>query len=132
MAARERGRNERCQWRSCRPGRTGDGWQRRGRGGAVPPARAFWRPGGGPAEEGARSVRAAGGEAQIFAADLADPAAPGRLVDEVQAALGPVDVLAANAGFSRRAGYEEVDAALFDETLAVNLRAPFLLAQRTD
>jgi 3-oxoacyl-[acyl-carrier protein] reductase len=40
-------------------------------------------------------------------------------------------VLAANAGFSRRAGYEEVDAALFDETLAVNLRAPFLLAQRT-
>jgi len=90
-----------------------------------------FRSGRGPAEEVARSVRAAGGEAQIFAADLADPAAPGRLVDEVQAALGPVDVLAANAGFSRRAGYEEVDAALFDETLAVNLRAPFLLAQRT-
>lgn len=87
--------------------------------------------GRGPAEEVARSVRAAGGEAQIFAADLADPATPGRLVDEVQATLGPVDVLAANAGFSRRAGYEEVDAALFDETLAVNLRAPFLLAQRT-
>jgi 3-oxoacyl-[acyl-carrier protein] reductase len=90
-----------------------------------------FRSGRGPAEEVARSVRAAGGEAQIFATDLADPAAPGRLVDEVQAALGPVDVLAANAGFSRRAGYEEVDAALFDETLAVNLRAPFLLAQRT-
>jgi 3-oxoacyl-[acyl-carrier protein] reductase len=90
-----------------------------------------FRSGRGAAEEVARSVRAAGGEAQIFAADLADPATPGRLVDEVQAALGPVDVLVANAGFSRRAAYEEVDAALFDETMAVNLRAPFLLAQRT-
>ena len=90
-----------------------------------------FRSGRGAAEEVARSVRAAGGEAQIFTADLADRAAPGRLVDDVQAALGPVDVLVANAGFSRRAGYEEVDAALFDETLAVNLRAPFLLAQRT-
>jgi 3-oxoacyl-[acyl-carrier protein] reductase len=90
-----------------------------------------FRSGRGAAEEVARSVRAAGGEAQIFAADLADPAAPGRLVDQVQAALGPVDVLAANAGFSRRATYEEVDTALFDETLAVNLRAPFFLAQRT-
>lgn len=83
------------------------------------------------AEEVARSVREAGAQAQVFAADLADPAAPRRLVDEVQAALGPVDVLVANAGFSRRAAYEEVDAALFDQTLAVNLRAPFLLAQRT-
>ncbi len=90
-----------------------------------------FRSGRGAAEEVARSVRADGAEAQIFAADLADPAAPGRLVDDVQAALGPVDVLVANAGFSRRAAYEEVDAALFDETLAVNLRAPFLLAQRT-
>jgi 3-oxoacyl-[acyl-carrier protein] reductase len=90
-----------------------------------------FRSGRAAAEEVATSVRADGGEAQIFAADLAGPAAPGRLVDDVQAALGPVDVLVANAGFSRRAGYEEVDAALFDETLAVNLRAPFLLAQRT-
>jgi hypothetical protein len=37
-----------------------------------------FRSGRGAAEAVARSVRAAGGEAQIFAADLADPAAPGR------------------------------------------------------
>jgi 3-oxoacyl-[acyl-carrier protein] reductase len=66
----------------------------------------------------------------VFQADLRDPAAPERLVDEVEAALGPIDVLAANAGLSRPAGYEDVDAAAFDETLAVNLRAPFLLARR--
>jgi 3-oxoacyl-[acyl-carrier protein] reductase len=41
-----------------------------------------------------------------------------------------VDVLAANAGVAKPASYEDVDATAFDETLAVNLRAPFLLARR--
>ena len=39
-------------------------------------------------------------------------------------------MLAANAGLSRPGSYEEVDASAFDETLAVNLRAPYLLARR--
>src|SRR5262245_8244295 len=68
--------------------------------------------------------------APIFQADLRDPAAPDRLVDEVETQLGPIDVLAANAGLSTPASYEDVDAAAFDEVLAVNLRAPFLLARR--
>jgi 3-oxoacyl-[acyl-carrier protein] reductase len=51
-------------------------------------------------------------------------------VDEVEGELGPVDVLAANAGLGRRQSWEEVDAGDFDEMLAVNLRAPFLLARR--
>ena len=68
--------------------------------------------------------------APVFQADLRDPAAPEALVDAVEAALGPIDVLAANAGLSRPAAYEDVDGAAFDETLAVNLRAPFLLARR--
>jgi 3-oxoacyl-[acyl-carrier protein] reductase len=68
--------------------------------------------------------------APIFQADLRDPRAPEQLVDAVEAELGPIDVLAANAGLSRPAGYDDVDAAAFDETLAVNLRAPFLLARR--
>ena len=34
-----------------------------------------------------------------------------------------------DAGVGRVASYEEVDGALFDETLAVNLRAPYLLAR---
>jgi 3-oxoacyl-[acyl-carrier protein] reductase len=44
--------------------------------------------------------------------------------------LGPVDLLVANAGLSRPGSYEDVDAAAFDQTLAVNLRAPYLLARR--
>jgi 3-oxoacyl-[acyl-carrier protein] reductase len=82
------------------------------------------------AERVAAAIAAGGGRAGVFAADLRDPDAPERLVDAVEAELGPVDVLAANAGLSRPASYEEVDAAAFDETIAVNLRAPFLLARR--
>jgi 3-oxoacyl-[acyl-carrier protein] reductase len=70
-----------------------------------------------------------GGE-HVFQADMRDAEAPERLIGEVEAALGPVDVLVANHGLSRPASYDDVDAAAFDETLAVNLRAPFLLARR--
>ena len=72
----------------------------------------------------------AGGRAVALGADLRDPAAPDGLVDRVEAELGEVDALAANAGLGRPGSYEEIDAAAFDETLAVNLRAPYLLTRR--
>jgi 3-oxoacyl-[acyl-carrier protein] reductase len=74
-------------------------------------------------------IGSAGGVARAFGADLADPEAPARLIADVEGALGPVDILVANHGTATVAAYDEVDAALFDRTMAVNLRAPFLLAQ---
>jgi 3-oxoacyl-[acyl-carrier protein] reductase len=71
----------------------------------------------------------AGVRAVALGADLADSGAPARLVAATEEALGPIDILVANHGVARVASYEEVDAAAFDLTLAVNLRAPFLLAQ---
>ena len=68
--------------------------------------------------------------AAAFGADLGDPDAPERLVDEVEAALGPVEVLVANHGAGGVANVDEVDAAAFDAMVAVNLRAPYLLARR--
>ncbi len=65
-----------------------------------------------------------------LAADLSDPAACGPLVDAVDAALGPVDVLVANAGVSKQAPIEAVELAEWKRHLAINLTAPFLLAQR--
>jgi 3-oxoacyl-[acyl-carrier protein] reductase len=82
------------------------------------------------AEAVADAVRAAGRRAVTLAADLGDAAAPGALVDAVEASLGPVDVLVANHGLARRQALEEVTLADWDAHLAVNLRAPFLLAQR--
>jgi 3-oxoacyl-[acyl-carrier protein] reductase len=83
-----------------------------------------------PAQALAAEFEAAGGRAEAFGGDMADSAAPERLVDDVEASLGPVDILVANHGLGRPARYEDVDAEMFDETLAVNLRAPFLLARR--
>jgi 3-oxoacyl-[acyl-carrier protein] reductase len=82
------------------------------------------------AEKVVQGIVEGGGRAAAFGADLRDPDAPERLIDAVEGDLGPVDVLAANAGLSRPASYEDVDGAAFDETVAVNLRAPYLLARR--
>jgi 3-oxoacyl-[acyl-carrier protein] reductase len=81
------------------------------------------------AEQVASEIAAAGGTAQAFTADMEDPQAPAELVRHVENALGPVGVLVANHGHARQAAYDEVDAEAFDRTLAINLRAPFLLAK---
>jgi len=77
-----------------------------------------------------REIEDAGGRAASFPADLLVPRASELLVDAVESALGPVDVLVANHGHAHRASFDEVDAGAWDETLAINLRAPFLLARR--
>ncbi|MBV9847145.1 MAG: SDR family oxidoreductase [Kutzneria sp.] len=82
------------------------------------------------ADQVAGTIVTAGGRAVVIQADLRDPQASTRVVDDVEAAFGPVDLLVANAGLSRQMPYEEIDAAAFDETVAVNLRAPYLMARR--
>lgn len=87
---------------------------------------------GSNAEAASRLVSelaADGASALAFGADLEDRRAPRQLVGEVQDAFGALDLLVVNHGLARRAAYEELDAESFDRTLAVNLRAPFLLAQ---
>lgn len=82
-----------------------------------------------PAEALADELSGDGARARAFGADLEDREAPTRLASEVEHILGPVDILVANHGLARPARYEDVDAEAFDRTLAINLRAPFLLAQ---
>ena len=84
---------------------------------------------GRAAEALAAEITAAGGTAITVRADLRRAEAPGQLVRAAAEALGPVDVLVSNAGLSRVQPLEDITAAQFDEMLAVNLRAPFLLAQ---
>ncbi len=79
----------------------------------------------------AGQIVAAGGRAAAIGAGLADPAGPGELVSAAEHTLGPVDVLVSNAGLGGTKSLDEVTAADFDVMLAVNLRAPFLLAQQT-
>lgn len=83
------------------------------------------------AEQVAGEIRALGRRAIVAGADLADPSAAETLVDAVEARLGPVDILVANAGVNtpgRRV--EEISVPEWDRLHAVNLRAPFVLARR--
>lgn len=82
------------------------------------------------AHQVAETIASGGGRAATFQADLREAGAVPNLVDEVEGSLGRIEVLVANAGLSRAGTWETVDAEAFDETLAVNLRAPYLLARR--
>jgi 3-oxoacyl-[acyl-carrier protein] reductase len=83
------------------------------------------------ADELARELAGGGVRAMTVGADLADPEAAERLVADVETELGPIDVLVANAGTSRRRErIEDVTRDDWDNHIAVNLTAPFLLARR--
>ena len=72
-------------------------------------------------------IRGKGGEAVAIAADLADTDAVRRLAEKAVAAFGGIDVLVNNASVFPAERLEETDEALWDHTIAVNLRAPFFL-----
>jgi 3-oxoacyl-[acyl-carrier protein] reductase len=78
----------------------------------------------------AERIEAAGGRAVALQADLARADAAQGLIDATVRELGPVDILIANAGLGRAQSLDEISVEDFDEMVAVNLRAPFLLAQR--
>lgn len=81
------------------------------------------------AEETAATIRAAGGAASVLRADLRDPAAIEPLVAAAEAASGGLHALVNSAAVMERTPVGEVDAATWDALFALNLRAPFLLAQ---
>ncbi len=78
-----------------------------------------------PAEQVAREIEAAGGKAVVAQADVSDPAAVRRLFDSAETAFGGVDVVINNAGIMKLANIADTDDALFDQTIAVNLKGVF-------
>ncbi|MGN6868125.1 MAG: SDR family NAD(P)-dependent oxidoreductase [Solirubrobacteraceae bacterium] len=84
-----------------------------------------------PAQQLADELVTSGGHATAVGADLRRADAAAELLTEVEPQLGSIDVLVAAAGLGRQQSLEDIEIEDFDEMLAVNLRAPFLLAQRT-
>ncbi|MCL4186564.1 MAG: glucose 1-dehydrogenase [Rhodobacteraceae bacterium] len=81
-------------------------------------------------DEVAAAVTATGRRAVPLAADAADEAAAGPAVRAAAAALGgPVDILVNNAGIEEVRAAAEVEAALWDRILGVNLRGAFFMAR---
>lgn len=77
----------------------------------------------------AACAEAGSGAAEAFACDLADPAAPARAVAAAVARFGGLDTVFANAGLLQSAPLAQWRADDWQRALAVNLTAPFLLAQ---
>jgi pteridine reductase len=81
------------------------------------------------AEETRRQIEALGGEARVFAADLTQGDAPDRLVAEVAASFGALDVLVNSAAIMLRTPVADVTVADWDRMMALNLRAPFFASR---
>lgn len=84
-------------------------------------------PGGVEALTG--ELRAVGARVVHVAADLADPAAPDRLLEAAVDAYGHVDALVANHARSSELSLEDLTAGELDLTFAVNTRATLLLVR---
>ena len=77
------------------------------------------------AEALARKIEQAGGRALTAQADVADPAAVRRMFEAAETAFGGVDVVVNNAGIMQLARIADADDALFDRTVAINLKGTF-------
>lgn len=75
-------------------------------------------------------LAAAGCDAASVQADLGDRAALDRAAEEAKAAFGPPDILVNCAGLNLRPPLGQLTTDQWDELMAVNLAAPFLLGQR--
>ncbi len=77
-------------------------------------------------------IKAAGGQATAFQADLADRNSIPTLVEQVVASLGPIDILVNNAGLGSSSNPKPVidfDDDFWDQSIAINMTAPYLLSK---
>jgi pteridine reductase len=81
------------------------------------------------ARETVRLVEQAGGSAITVRGDLRDASACASLIDDVARELGALDVLVNSAAVMLRTPFGDVTPAEWDDIMALNLRAPFFLAQ---
>lgn len=89
---------------------------------------------GGNDEAGAREtlseIQNVGGSAVALSADLADPVACERLVEETVGHFGQIDVLVNNAGICPGHEFLDMPQRLWQDVQDVNYRATFLVSQR--
>ncbi len=81
------------------------------------------------AEDVAAAIRNAGGNAEIFLGNLADPAVPEQLVQETLARFGALDTVVANAAVRPHAALSEVSYEDWRHVMSIALDSVFLLAK---
>ncbi|MDE3200921.1 MAG: glucose 1-dehydrogenase [Acidobacteriota bacterium] len=81
------------------------------------------------AEDTQRAIEKAGGEGEIFQADVTSSADVRKLVEETWNHFGTADILVNNAGMEHKAAFWDTTEADYDKVLDVNLRGPYFLTQ---
>jgi pteridine reductase len=81
------------------------------------------------AEALVEAIRAQGGDAESFVADLGEPQACDQLVNDAYDRFDGLDLLVSSAAGMQKTRLGHTTAAEFDAIIGLNLRAPFLLAQ---
>jgi pteridine reductase len=81
------------------------------------------------ADEVVARIRQMGRRAVALSSDLRDAGRAGELIERGAQALGQVDILINSASLFERGTLDETTEALWDDHLAVNLKAPFFLCQ---
>jgi 3-oxoacyl-[acyl-carrier protein] reductase len=77
----------------------------------------------------ARLAQVKGSRVRVFECDLLEAGQIHRAAREILSELGTLDILVNNAGIIRRSAVERTTTESWDEQIAVNLRAPFLLTR---
>ncbi|MBI2961734.1 MAG: glucose 1-dehydrogenase [Betaproteobacteria bacterium] len=70
------------------------------------------------------AVRSTGARSEAYVVDITDQARVNAAVAQVERDLGPVDVLVNNAGWDRGGNFLDIDRALWEKIIAVNLYGP--------
>ncbi len=81
------------------------------------------------ATETVELVRSFGVRSESFTADLADAGETVRLMDDIESSLGRVNILVNNASAFSKSTMNETSLDEWESYMAINFRAPFLLAQ---
>lgn len=76
-----------------------------------------------------KEVERLGRKGLALRADVTDPRAVDRMLDEAEAVLGPLEILVSNAGVLRRMPFLEIPLEEWNRILHTNLHAPFLVGQ---
>lgn len=74
-------------------------------------------------------IKATGGKAHIITADLALPDSPKQIIEQAMSQCGRLDILINNAGIVAQGLLIETSVEQWDQLMAVNARAPFLLCK---
>ncbi len=84
---------------------------------------------GEPHEATAAEIAALGVKALALPLDVREPGAAGRVVEQVVARFGRLDILVNNASVWLKAPFLEITAEVWQTALDVNLTGPFLMSQ---